>query len=252
MIWYPKKSDSRVVSPEITILCDNNSYDKRLRVSCGFSCLVSTGIEGSTVLFDTGNHSSTLLYNINLLGIDPKKINIIVCSHIDDDHIGGLFGFLKENHQVTVYVPTFFGKSFGERIVGFGAKCINVSLPTEITDGIYSTGEMGEWIKEQSLIINTPQGLVILVACGHPGILKVIKGARKVVRGEIFLVLGGGFRFNDLNDKEINKIVDEFQNMGIVKVAPCHSSSEKTTRLFKRVYQEGFIKTGVGKVIMVK
>ena len=89
----------------ITILYDYNpgDSDKRLETAWGFSCLVE-GPE-KTILFDTGGDSATLLRNMRTLGIDPRDMDVIVISHVHGDHVGGLAGFLEENHAVTVYLP---------------------------------------------------------------------------------------------------------------------------------------------------
>ena len=68
-------------SPELVVIYDNNPYDSRLRTAHGFSFLVR--LAQRSILFDTGGDSSTLLYNMKQLQIDPGEINAVVLSHID-------------------------------------------------------------------------------------------------------------------------------------------------------------------------
>ena len=82
----------------ITIVYDNNPYNEELETRWGFSCLIE-GLE-KTILFDVGGEGSVLLKNMEKLKIDPKKVNVIVLSHIHYDHIGGLSDFLKKNPLV--------------------------------------------------------------------------------------------------------------------------------------------------------
>ena len=79
----------------IAIVYDNYGHKPAIRKGSGFSCLAK--VADQTVLFDTGAHSSTLLYNIEKLGFAPKEIKAIVLSHIDSDYVGGLFGLLERN-----------------------------------------------------------------------------------------------------------------------------------------------------------
>jgi len=45
---------------------------------------------------------------------------------------------------------------------------------------------MGEQIKEQSLIINTEKGLIIMTGCAHQGILEILRKAKEVLK-KIFI-----------------------------------------------------------------
>jgi len=71
----------------LTIVYDNNPYDRRLETRWGFSCYIK-GPE-KTILFDVGGEGSVLLNNMDRLEIDPKTVDAIVLSHIHHDHIGG-------------------------------------------------------------------------------------------------------------------------------------------------------------------
>jgi len=155
--------------PELIIVYDNNPYDSRLHTAWGFSCLVR--LCQKTILFDTGGDSSTLLYNMRQLEIDPEEIDAVVLSHIHGDHVGGLSGFLEENRTATVYLPRSFPQSFKEEIKLSGVKVAEIDEARELFPGVYTTGELGYGIKEQSLVIATGMGLVIITGCAHPGIV---------------------------------------------------------------------------------
>ena len=159
----------------LTILYDNNPYDYRLKSSWGFSCLVE--LEGKTVLFDTGGDGEILLYNMRVLNKDPKTIDMIVLSHIHGDHTGGLWIILREKPALKVYIPKSFPQEFEQRLENSGARIVRVSSSLEIFPGVWSTAEMGHGIKEQSLIIDTSKGMILVTGCAHPGIVNIIKKA---------------------------------------------------------------------------
>jgi len=146
------KSEDKVT---ISIVYGNNACDQRLKTSWGFSCLIE-GLE-KTILFDTGGNSALLLHNMKELEINPAEVDVVVLSHIHGDHVGGLSGFLKENPHVTVYVPRSFPESLKDSAVSFGAEVSEVSGAKELLAGVYSTGELGTAIKEQSLVIATAE-----------------------------------------------------------------------------------------------
>ncbi len=129
----------------ITIVYDNNEYDKRLETAWGFSCLVQ-GLE-KTILFDTGGDGLMLISNMRKLGIDPQVVDVVVISHIHYDHVGGLPGFLKANHNVSVYLPEYLPENIKNTVRESGAHLTEVCIPVKICRDVYSTGELGTWIR---------------------------------------------------------------------------------------------------------
>jgi len=242
------KSSPSPVETGLTLVTvyDNNQYDPKLKTGWGFSCLVK--FEDENVLFDTGADSPTLLSNMEKLGIDPQEIEIVVLSHIHGDHVNGLWGLLERNGEVKVYIPDSFPDSFREKIKSYGASYQNVKGPTQIREGVYSTGELGIFIKEQALVVKTEKGLVVLTGCAHPGVVNMVRKAKEFVGDEVCLVMGG-FHLGGTPDSEIEEIIKDFQQLGIDKVAPCHCSGDRARQLFQTRFGENYLENGVGKVI---
>ncbi len=229
----------------IAIVYDNNPYKEGLKTAWGFSCVIRCG---RTILFDTGGNGTILLENMEKLGINPKDVDIVVLSHIHNDHVGGLSKFLKINHNVTVYLLRSFPEEFKEEIKGYGVKVVEVQEPLKIFDGVYSTGEMGIWIKEQSLLILTKKGIIIITGCAHPGIVEIVKRAKELLRSNVLLVMGG-FHLIGQSEESIREIISYFKDLNVKYVAPCHCSGDLARKLFKEEYKERYINAGVGKVI---
>jgi len=233
----------------LTILYDNNLYNKELEAKWGFSCLVE-GLE-KTILFDVGGDATVLLKNMKKLNIEPEEVDIVVLSHIHHDHIGSLPAFLEQNPNVHVYMPQSFPHSIKEKTKKAGAKVIAVSRFREICPNAYSTGELGGWIKEESLVVRTARGLVIITGCAHPGITNIVKKAKEMMRSDVYLTVGG-FHLCWMNLGQVNKIVEGIQAEGVHTVAPCHCSGDLARKRFKKAFGEDFILAGVGKKINIK
>jgi 7,8-dihydropterin-6-yl-methyl-4-(beta-D-ribofuranosyl)aminobenzene 5'-phosphate synthase len=240
---YPESERSQ---GRLTILYDNNAYDYRLKSSWGFSCLIE--LDGKTVLFDTGGDGGILLYNMSILNKATTTIDMIVLSHIHGDHTGGLWSILREKATLKVYIPESFPQKFEQRVKKYGAEVVRVDASSEIARGIYSTGEMDHGIKEQSLLIHTSKGMILVTGCAHPGIIEIIKKAKTLAKEDIYMVIGG-WHLSSAGEMEIKGIIDAFQRMGIQKVAPCHCTGDRAMAMFKSEYGENFIKAGVGSVI---
>ena len=232
--------------PVLTILYDNYQFNENLKTNWGFSCLVE-GLD-KTILFDTGNDDGLLLSNMSILKKSPSDIDIVILSHNHGDHTGGLRSFLEKNPDVSVYLPASFPDNFKEEVKTSCAKMIEVSESLEIIKGVFSTGEMGTSIIEQSLIIETSKGNIVMTGCAHPGIAGIVERAREISDKKILLVMGG-FHLLRTGLAEVTRIAEEFLSSGIRYAGPTHCSGDGTIKEFKNVFGEGFLTLGAGRVI---
>jgi 7,8-dihydropterin-6-yl-methyl-4-(beta-D-ribofuranosyl)aminobenzene 5'-phosphate synthase len=231
----------------ITVVYDNNPHKQGLKTEWGFSAYI-TGPE-KTILFDTGG-SNILLDNMKKLLIEPNSIDVVVLSHIHADHTGGLDSFLKKNSEVTVYLPKSFPNKFKDKVRNHGAEIFEVNEPVKIFDNVHSTGQIGLMIKEQSLIIRTDKGLVIITGCAHPGIVKITAKAKELFGDNILLVMGG-FHLEWSTKSGIEKIISSLKQLGVQYVAPSHCTGEKARKLFAQHFGQNYIDIGAGKTITV-
>jgi 7,8-dihydropterin-6-yl-methyl-4-(beta-D-ribofuranosyl)aminobenzene 5'-phosphate synthase len=233
----------------ITITYDNNPFVTGLETAWGFSCFIE-GLE-KTVLFDTGSNPFLLLRNIKRLKINPDDIDLIFVSHMHWDHTGGLYGIVEKNTAVTVFLPGSFSRRYKEDIKRQGAKIVETKELFRLCKGVFSTGELGTSIKEQSLIIHTNRGLIVITGCAHPGILEVLNKAKDLMNDDILLVMGG-YHLGGKGRDELEKIVSSFKKLGVRYVGPCHCTGDAAGEVLKEEYQKNFINVGVGKVITME
>jgi 7,8-dihydropterin-6-yl-methyl-4-(beta-D-ribofuranosyl)aminobenzene 5'-phosphate synthase len=235
-------------SLRITIAYNNMLHAPGLANRWGFAAVIEAGED--TVLFDTGGHGPTLLANLRRLDIDPKSIDAVVLSHFHPDHTGGLDDFLACHSRVTVHMPRSFPVTFRRMVERHGAHIQNVSGPNHLLANLHSTGEMGNGIKEQALIIDTARGLAIVTGCAHPGILEIISAARKHLNKEVYL-LTGGFHLLDQGGNKLRSTVQAIRNLGIQKVAPSHCTGGMALALFRENWKSDFIEGGCGAIIEI-
>jgi 7,8-dihydropterin-6-yl-methyl-4-(beta-D-ribofuranosyl)aminobenzene 5'-phosphate synthase len=235
----------------ITIIYDNYLQDERLPSEWGFAALVE--YQDYVLLFDTGG-TDTLMENMHVLDIDPRRIQAVVLSHAHGDHIGGLYSFLAEANQPPVYLLPSFPNDFKDNVADL-TEVIEVSDPTEIFPNIFSTGQVSGEVKEQGLAIRTNQGTVIITGCAHPGITRMVRRGRSAVQpgsdvdyDPIALVIGG-FHLISSSPGQIEGIIADLESLNVQQISPTHCTGDAAIAMFEEAFNEGFIAGGAGKVI---
>lgn len=102
--WISYKHSFREIQEgTIVNLYDAFGKDARLTKDFGFSCILK--YHGKTILFDAGSNADIFQKNTEILGIDLKKVDIVVISHGHFDHLNGIDYLLKINPKVKIYMP---------------------------------------------------------------------------------------------------------------------------------------------------
>mgnify|MGYP001106972366 CR=1 FL=1 len=228
----------------ITEVFNNILHRDEMTSSWGFACVI--WLPGHTILFDTGGRGNVLLDNMEAAGIEPSSIDILFLSHEHGDHIGGLEAFLERNNEVTVYSPASFGEEYRNILSEFGIEPVDVTDPIEICPGVWSTGEMGVLIREQSLVIATDRGQVVVTGCAHPGIADITGRACELVEGGPLLVMGG-FHLRRTGDEEVLRIIEVLEQLGVRYVSPSHCTGEWAIGAFREAFEGRFISGGAGR-----
>ena len=212
---------------KITIIYDNTAHKQGFQADWGFSCLVEID-DAPNILFDTGTNGSILISNMKKLNIDPQAIHEIFISHAHFDHTGGLSQFLELNSDVKIYVPPSFQgvRSVKERIY--------VSEPMELHENVFSTGELDHI--EQSLVVKTDKGVVIVVGCSHPKMTHILEAAAQF--GKPFAIIGGLHGFSEYS---------LFNKLELICPTHCTQHQDEIMSLYPKKYVEG----GVGKTIEI-
>ncbi len=243
VISFPVQEKKSLPGVTLISVYDNYQVDTRLTTAWGFATIIKMPQE--LILFDTGGDSEILLSNMERLGINLNSIKKVVISHIHGDHVGGLEGFLEKNSNVTVFIPYSFPQSIKNMITEKGARFVEVSNPRKISDFVYTTGQIPGPPGEQSLIIDSKKGLIVITGCAHPGIVNIVKRAKELMRKGVYLVLGG-FHYPPIS------CIKEFRKLQVEKVAPSHCTGDPVREAFRREYKENFIEYGVGKIIEIR
>ena len=185
------------------------------------------------------------------MGIDVNDFDSVFLSHIHSDHVGGLEKVLERNSDLNVFIPASFPNSIKQTITSNNSSYKQISSQEKIYNSVYTTGEMGTAIIEQSLILDTPKGLVIITGCAHPGIVNIIKKAKDILPEKNVYLVMGGFHLSTKSNTIVENIIKDFRNLGVEKVAPSHCTGNRARELIKKEYKDNFIDNGIGKIIEI-
>ena len=271
------------VKARITVLYDAFGEDSAMQKDWGYAAFVEYG--GKRILFDAGNNPDILAQNAKAKGIDLSKLDFAIVSHRHGDHIGGLTYLLRVNPKVIVYAPkesfgvfgaelpsTFYRQDqslppeqryYGgapPEVMHFGsawpgANFQLVDKNTEIAPNIHLVTLVSDKpgtleLRELSLVLNTPDGLVVVVGCSHPGIDKIIESAISI-NPRVHLIVGG-FHLVVASDADIEKTVTALHDRFRVEyVAPGHCTGEPAFTALRKAFGEHYLYAGLGTSLAV-
>jgi len=266
----------------VTILYDSFGKSPTLTMDWGFAALVEYG--GKRILFDTGNNAQIFEHNVKAAGVDLQKLDFVVMSHRHGDHMGGLAYLLKVNPTVKIYAPkersgvygddqpsrTWYRKDpslpaeqryyggappeiihMGEAWPGANFQLIDKNI--EIVPGMYLIALVSDKpgtleLRELSLAIRTPNGLVLVVGCSHPGVEHIVQEA-SVIDPHINLLCGGLHQIQ-APDPEVERIArvlhDQYK---LDRIAPGHCTGEPEFAALKKTFGDHYLYAGVGSVV---
>lgn len=262
----------------ITVLYDAFGRDPALRKDWGYSAFIEAG--GRRILFDTGNSTEVLEANARAKGVDLSRLDFVVMSHRHGDHMGGLAYLLRINPDVTIYAPKegfgvygsdlpssfyrrdeslpaewrYFGGQPPETL-RFGAAWPQarfklIDKTTEIAPGVHLIALVSDKpgtleLRELSLALDTPDGMVVVVGCSHPGIDRITEAAARI-NPRIALV-AGGMHLVVAKDEEIARIATLLHDQYRVGwIAPGHCTGEPTFKALQAAFGDHDLYAGVG------
>jgi 7,8-dihydropterin-6-yl-methyl-4-(beta-D-ribofuranosyl)aminobenzene 5'-phosphate synthase len=243
----------------LKVLVENTTPDARLQGEYGFALQVVT--DNCNILFDTGSNQA-VIYNSAALGVDLNKVQEIIISHGHFDHTGAVMTLIKKYGINKIYSHSgIFSPRFAllnkDKKVDIGCKFSYqeareqgveftfINQFTQIHPGIYLTGEIprvtgfedvgGDFVIEQdgkllndqliddmAMVIDHPQGLIIISGCSHSGIINTIEYCiKKTGKSEILAYVGGTHLINASRER-LDKTIKALMKYNIKQLIVGH------------------------------
>jgi 7,8-dihydropterin-6-yl-methyl-4-(beta-D-ribofuranosyl)aminobenzene 5'-phosphate synthase len=103
-------------------------------------------------------------------------------------------------------------------------------------------------LKELSLAIKSPQGLILIVGCSHPGVEHILQEAT-AIDPHINILFGGLHQIQKL-DPEVERIATVLHDRYKLEwVAPGHCTGEPEFAALKKAFGDHYVYAGVGTII---
>lgn len=209
------------------------------------------------LLLDTGC-TDAFIANAKKLGIDLRKVDIVVLSHGHYDHSGGMLSFVQMNPNAKIYMQEAAGKDYynlrdkKEKYIGLDKEILKLPQviflngDCRIDEELYIfTGISGrtywpesnlllkekekeqfiqdEFVHEQCLVVSENQMDVLLSGCAHNGILNILEAYKE--------------RFNQMP----NKVISGFHMMKrgeytLEEIAVIEGTARELKKMSSRFY----------------
>ena len=269
---------------KMTIVVDNVSGEG---ISGEWGLSIYIEYRDKRILVDAGA-SDLFLKNMEELGIDVKAIDYGVLSHAHYDHANGLPAFFENNKKAKFYLrdgaaENCYRKAFiFKKYIGIPRRLLKeypdriemVSGDYLLTDGVYliphktpGLSAIGRremmyrktkqgWIfddfsHEQSLVLDTEKGLVIINSCSHGGAANIINEVQETFPDRHVHALIGGFHLFNKSDEEIHELAVKVRDTGIDYVCTGHCTKGHAFRIMKEVLGDRIEQMHVGYKIEI-
>ena len=213
-------------------------------------------------LLDAGQ-SDLFARNADKMGIDLSKVDAAILSHAHYDHADGLAYFFDRNRKAKLYVRKEAGERYysehtdGMKYIGpkkgmldrYKDRIVYVDgefqpvfswgdvLIPHNTKGLEEIGlrsklfkeENGQMVPddfshEQTLIMMTPKGIVLINSCSHGGVSNIIREAGEYLckeNAEIYAYIGG-FHLKKASDEEIYRFAESLKDAKVKRFITGH------------------------------
>lgn len=256
----------------ITILVENTTPVPGINGEYGFAALVKAG--DRSFLFDTGS-AGALFGNAAALGVELDKIEDVIISHGHFDHTGAMMDLIALGAIKRIYAhPDVFShrllplhngqtRDIGSRfnrlqVEDAGIEMVFTEKFTSLYPGVNLTGTIpritayentggnfkveveGELLEDKlhddmSMVIEHPDGLIIISGCAHAGIINTIKYAIEMTGQKRILAFIGGTHLITANTDRLDSTVEALKRINPANLIPAHCTGFPASA---RLYQE--------------
>jgi len=182
------------------------------------------------------------------------------------------FHVFKENEKE---IRRFVGIPFKKRYLeSLGANFILQKEFTEVAKAIYLTGEVGRrtpfekadprlfsemdgkmvqdiFLDDQSLILDTEKGLILILGCAHSGMINIIHHVIDKTKKQGFYAILGGTHLDFLTPEQLEESIKSLKKMEIKKIGASHCTGMRAAFRLHQEFGDRFFYGYVGSTLEI-
>ena len=251
----------------VKVLIDNITKNELLS-EWGLSFYIE--YNGHQILLDTGA-SGNFAENAKNLGVNLEEIECGVLSHAHYDHADGMPTFFAQNEKAKFYLRKGAGENcYGKKnlfmykyngiqpgtLETYADRIEYVEGDYELMEGVYlvphktlglekiakkvglfvkENGKMfpDDFAHEQSLVFDTPNGLVIFNSCSHGGADNIITEVEATFPEKEICAFIGGFHLYKSSEEDVRAFSQRVKETGIKKIITGHCTGDEAFLILK-------------------
>jgi 7,8-dihydropterin-6-yl-methyl-4-(beta-D-ribofuranosyl)aminobenzene 5'-phosphate synthase len=161
-----------------------------------------------------------------------------------------------------------------EELRGRGIDVVLSKGPEEIVDGVMTTGEISRrvagrttdnamklcafrdgqyvpdhFIDDQALIIETGEGLCLLLGCAHAGVENTLATAADVAGSQTIRAVVGGMHLGGASEGELHSVAEALRRYQVRRIFPAHCTGDEATWHLRAEFGEAVTPCSSGMII---
>jgi 7,8-dihydropterin-6-yl-methyl-4-(beta-D-ribofuranosyl)aminobenzene 5'-phosphate synthase len=196
------------------------------------------------------------------------KVDVHAHAHVFLDRVH----VIKENGKETkIFVGLPYKKSYLESL---GANFILNNDFIEIGKGVFLTGEVPRktsfekpdpvlfseidgkteqdiFSDDQSLILDTDKGIILILGCAHSGMINIINHVTYKTGKDKFYAILGGTHLDFLTPEQLDESIKALKKMKIEKIGVCHCTGMRAAFRLHQEFGDRFFYGHVGSMLEI-
>jgi 7,8-dihydropterin-6-yl-methyl-4-(beta-D-ribofuranosyl)aminobenzene 5'-phosphate synthase len=196
------------------------------------------------------------------------KVDVHAHLHVFLDRIAVL---KEEDREIKRFIGILYKKRYLESL---GANFVFNTDFTEVEKGLFLTGEVPRqtnfekpdprlfsemdgamtndlFLDDQSLILDTDKGIVLILGCAHSGMINIINHVINKMGKDKFHAILGGTHLDFLTPEQLEESIKSLKRMEIGKIGVSHCTGMKAAFRLQQEFGDRFFYGWVGSVLEV-
>ena len=274
---------------KLTTLSENTASMPGLLAEWGLSVLVE--VDNYKVLLDTGLDISAaynaVIMGVDLSAVDRIVLSHGHRDHTGG--LRHVLNTMRKEIEVIAHPDIWaakYSRTFSKQeqyagipfardaLENWGASFRLTKEPVWITDNIVTTGEIPMlteyekidselFVKESgelrpdplkddlALIIKTEMGLIVVLGCGHRGMINTLHHARKITGVEQIHMVVGGTHLIQASREQMDLTIAELKRLGVQRIGVSHCTGLPAAAILFQEFGDNFFFNNTGRVITI-